>query len=349
MGIKLNDNEYQEFINETKARYHAAQLKAAYSVNEQMIEFYWDLGHRIAHKQSAAKWGSNFLKQFSRDMQIHFPGTKGFSVSNLERMRKFARLYPDLISAQAVRKLPWGHIVVLIEQVKDPIVREWYAHNSLKNGIARSVLIIQIEQNLYERQGKLEHKITNFSERLPSPQSDLALQLFKDPYDFRFLPVTEEAAEQEIEKSMISHLSKVFLELGQGFAYMGNQYKLTVDDKDFFLDMLFYHVHLRSYFVVELKATELKPEHVGKLNFYLAVVDEQLKSPEDNPTIGLLLCKKKSKLIAEYALRRTDGPIGVAEYRLLQELPKELQKDLPSTKILESKLEEEVAKIEIEK
>ena len=205
------------------------------------------------------------------------------------------------------------------------------------------------EENLYERQGKKEHKITNFPDRLPSLQSDLARQLFKNPYDFQFLPVTEEGPEQEIEKSMISHLSKVFLELGQGFAYMGNQYKLTVDDKDFFLDMLFYHVHLRSYFVVELKATELKPEHVGKLNFYLAVVDEQLKSPADNPTIGLLLCKKKSKLIAEYALRRTDGPIGVAEYRLLQELPKELQKDLPSTKILESKLEEEVAKIEIEK
>ena len=302
-----------------------------------MIAFYWDLGKRILEKQSKVKWGTNFLNQISKDLRADFPATKGFSVSNLERMRKFARMYPEL-SAQAVRKLPWGHIVVLIEQIKDPIAREWYAHSVQKNGTARSILMMQIEQGLYERQGKQEHKVTNFPERLPSPQSDLALQLFKDPYDFRFLPITEDAEETEIEHSMTKHLSKLFLEFGTGFAYMGNQYKLTVDDRDFFLDMLFYHVHLRCYFVVELKATEFKPEHVGKLNFYLSVVDGQLKSPEDNPSIGLLLCKKKSKLIAEYALKRTDGPIGVAEYKLLQELPKELKNELPSTHILEVEL-----------
>ncbi len=332
------DSEYQAFIAETKKRYRDAQLKAVSAVNEQMIEFYWDLGNRILESQKTAQWGSNFLAQISADMRRDFPGTKGFSVSNLERMRKFARLYPESISAQAVRKIPWGHIVVLIEQVKDPIAREWYVNNTFKNGIARSVLTIQIEQELYDRQGKSTHKVTNFYERLPSPQSDLALQLFKDPYDFRFLPVTEEAEEQEIEHSMVSNLSKLFIELGTGFAYMGNQYKITVDKKDFFLDMLFYHVRLRCYFVVELKATEFKPEYVGELNFYLSIVDGYLKSPEDNPSIGLLLCKKKSKLIAEYALKRTDGAIGIAEYRLLHELPKELRKDLPSTKILESKL-----------
>lgn len=336
-----DDSEYRKFIAETKQQYRNAQLKAVSAVNEQMIEFYWNLGNRILEKQKSTKWGSKFLIQISTDMQRDFPGTKGFSVSNLERMRKFARLYPESISAQAVRKIPWGHIVMLIEQVKDPDAREWYVNNTLKNGIARSVLTIQIEQELYERQGKTAHKVTNFSERLPSPQSDLALQLFKDPYDLRFLPVTEEAEEQEIEHSMVNNLSKLFIELGTGFAYMGNQYKITVDEKDFFLDMLFYHVRLRCYFVVELKATEFKPEHVGKLNFYLSIVDGYLKSPEDNPSIGLLLCKKKSKLIAEYALKRTDGAIGIAEYRLLHELPKELRKDLPSTKILESKLSEQ--------
>ncbi len=340
MKTLFTDSEYQTFLAETKQRYQRAQLRAAYAVNEQLIEFYWDLGKRILEKQKISTWGSKFLEQISKDMQKYFPGTKGFSVSNLERMRKFAKLYPKSISAQAVRKLPWGHIVILIEKVKDPIAREWYANNTLKYETARSVLTIQIEQGLYERQGKNGHKVTNFQERLPSPQSDLALQLFKDPYDFRFLPVTEEAEEQEIEHSMVNHISKVFVELGTGFAYMGNQYKITVDEKDFFLDMLFYHVRLRCYFIVELKAGEFKPEHVGKLNFYLSIVDAYLKSPEDNPSIGLLLCKKKSKLIAEYALKRTDGPIGVAEYRLLHELPKELRKDLPSTKILESKLGE---------
>lgn len=198
-----------------------------------MIAFYWDLGNRIIEKQATVKWGGKFLQQVSKDMRTDFPGTKGFSVSNLERMRKFARLYPELISAQAVRKLPWGHIVTLIEQVKDPVAREWYATSVQKNGTARSVLTKQIEQNLYEIQGKHAHKVTNFIERLPSPQSDLALQLFKDPYDFRFLPVTEEAAELEIENAMINHLSKLFLEFGTGFAYMGNQYKLTVMGHDY--------------------------------------------------------------------------------------------------------------------
>jgi predicted nuclease of restriction endonuclease-like (RecB) superfamily len=341
MTLLLADTEYQEFLIEIKQHYRNAQLKAAYAVNEAMIQFYWDLGKRIVEKQAISQWGGKFLEQISKDMQSHFPGTKGFSVSNLERMRKFARLYPESISAQSVRKLPWGHIVVLIEQVKDSTAREWYASHAHRNGTARSVLTMQIEQNLYESLGQAGHKTTNFPERLPSPQSDLALQLFKDPYDFRFLPVTEEAAEQEIERSMVQHLSKLFLEFGSGFAYMGNQYKITVDGNDFFLDILFYHVRLRCYFVVELKASECKPEHVGKLNFYLAVVDDYLRAPGDNPSIGLLLCKKKSKLVAEYSLKRTDGPIGIAEYRLLHELPKELRDDLPSPEVLESTLIEE--------
>lgn len=342
MAAFIIDTEYQTFLSEIKQRYQSAQLKAAYAVNHEMIQFYWRLGKLILEKQTKSTWGTGFLEQLSKDLRIDLPGTKGFSVSNLERMRKFAVLYPEEISAQPVRELPWGHIVALIEQVKDTEAREWYASNALKNGISRSILIMQIDQDLYSRQGKQGHKITNFKDRLPSPQSDLAIQLFKDPYDFRFLPVTEEAAEQEIEKSMINHLSKLFLELGTGFAYMGNQYKITVDGTDFFLDMLFYHTHLHCYFIVELKATELKPEHVGKLNFYLAAADDLLRVPGDNPSIGLLLCQKKSKVIAEYALKRTDGPIGIADYRLLHELPQELKDNLPSTEILESELAEKI-------
>ncbi len=212
----------------------------------------------------------------------------------------------------------------------------------LKNGTSRNVLSIQIEQNLYERQGKNTHKLTNFNERLPSLQSDLAIQLFKDPYDFRFLPITEEAVEMEIEKSMVDHISKLLLELGSGFAYMGNQYRISVGGNDYFLDMLFYNVHLRSYFVIEIKSGEVKPEHVGKLNFYLAVVDDVLKKPEDNPSIGLLLCKKNNKVVAEYSLKRTDGAIGIAEYLLLHELPKNLKQALPDTGLIESRLAEKL-------
>jgi predicted nuclease of restriction endonuclease-like (RecB) superfamily len=342
MSQLILEAEYQAFLTHIKQYYQKAQLKAAYAVNCEMIQFYWRLGQMIIEKKAQTAWGSNFLRQLSKDLQAEFPATKGFSVSNLERMRKFASLYPDLISAQAVRELPWGHIVVLMEQVKNFEAREWYANNALKNGIARSVLIIQIEQGLYERQGKHAHKMTNFAERLPSPQSDLAIQLFKDPYDFRFLPVTEEAKELEIENSMVNHLSKLFLELGTGFAYMGHQYPLTIEGTDYFLDMLFYNVVLRCYFVVEIKAVEVKPEHIGKLNFYLAVVDDVLKKPEDNPTIGLLLCKKKNKMVAEYALKRTDGAIGIAEYLLLHELPKDLRKKLPDTHLLEAKLAEKI-------
>lgn len=335
----INNTEYTTLLEDIKQRYRSAQLKAAFAVNHEMIQFYWSLGKQIIEKQSKTNWGSKFLKQLSQDLRNHFPSTKGFSLSNLKYIRKFAELYPT-IGQQAAGQLPWGHIMVLLDKVKDSVARDWYAESALKNGTARSVLEIQIEQNLYERQGKLEHKITNFANRLPVPQSDMALQLFKDPYDFRFLPVTEEAEEQAIEHSLTTHLRKLFLELGTGFAFMGNQYKISVDGHDFFLDLLFYHVRLRCYFVVELKTTEFKPEHVGQLNFYLAVVDGALKEPEDNPTIGLLLCKKKNKLVAEYSLKRIEGPIGIADYRLLQELPKELINDLPSPAMLERQLEE---------
>ncbi len=338
--------EYQALLTDIKQHYQKAQLKAAYSVNREMIQFYWQLGQMIIEKQAKTTWGSKFLDQLSKDLQTEFPGTAGFSARNLKFMRQFAQLYPE-IGKQAVSQLPWGHIIVLMQQVKDPEAREWYANNTLNNGIARSVLIIQIEQNLYERQGRSAHKITSFAERLPSPQSDLALQLFKDPYDLRFLPVTEKAAELEIEDSMVAHLRELFIEFGTGFAYMGHQYKITVGEDDYFLDMLFYNVHLSCYFVIEIKTTVVKPEHIGKLNFYLAVVDDLLKKPHDNPSIGLLLCKKHNKLVAEYSLKRTDGAIGIAEYCLSHELPKELKETLPDLSLLEAKLAEKIETVEV--
>lgn len=341
MSELILDEKYKDFLNEIKQRYQQAQLKAVHAVNQEMIRFYWNVGKQIIDEQAQTIWGSKFIEQLSRDLQITFPGTKGFSVANIKRMRRFAELYPDFeISAQAVRQLPWGHIILLMQQVKEAAIRDWYAINTIKNGISRNILAIQIKQDLYSRQGKSDHKLTNFKERLPLAQSDLALQLFKDPYDFRFLPITEEAKEQEVEQAMTQHLSKLLLELGRGFAYMGNQYKLSVDGRDYFLDMLFYNVNLRCFFVCELKAVELEPEHIGKLNFYLAIVDDILKAPDDNPSIGLLLCRKKSKLVAEYSLKRTDGPIGVAEYQLLHKLPKKLSKALPSTDVLEEKLKD---------
>jgi predicted nuclease of restriction endonuclease-like (RecB) superfamily len=335
------ESEYQAFLVHIKQHYQKAQLKAAYTVNREMIQFYWKLGQMITEKQTQTVWGSKFLEQLSHDLRVEFPGTSGFSVRNLKYMRRFAQLYP-VIGQRPVAQLPWGHIIVLMEQVQDPEAREWYANNTLKNGIARSTLVIQIEQDLYDRQGKNAHKVTNFAERLPSPQSDLAIQLFKDPYDFRFLPVTEEAKELEIENSMVANLRKLFIELGTGFAYMGHQYKITVGDDDYFLDMLFYNVHLSCYFVIEIKTTPVKPEHIGKLNFYLAVVDDFLRKPNDNPTIGLLLCKKHNKLVAEYSLKRTDGAIGIAEYRLSHKLPQELKESLPDLDLLEAKLAEKM-------
>lgn len=331
----VSDNEYKLFLTEIKQQYRASQLKAAFSVNTEMICFYWNLGGRIIEKQKNTTWGSKFLEQLSVDLRREFPGTQGFSVRNLQFMRQFATLYSENeFAKQAVSQLPWGHIILLMQQVKDSSAREWYAQNTLKNGTARGVLMMQIEQNLYERQGIDAHKITNFVQTLPKPQSDLAQQLFKDPYDFRFLPVTNEADEQKIEQALVKDIQKLFLEFGKGFAFMGNQYQITVGESDFFFDMLFYNVYLHCYFVLEIKAVEFKPEHAGKLNFYLAAADRYLKSEKDNASIGLLLCKKKDRTVAELALTNLDGAMGIAEYKLPESLPHNVADVLPPQEAL---------------
>lgn len=271
-------------------------------------------------------------------MRREFPEMQGFSKRNLEYMRHFARLYPNIeFAKQSVSQLPWGHIVRLMQMVKNDPTREWYAQQTIKNGWSRSVLEMQIENGLYERQGSPK-KITNFHDSLPSPQSDLAHEMLKDPYNFDFLTIQGKAKERAIENALTTHIRDFLLELGQGFAFVGSQVPLTFDDEEFFIDLLFYHLHLRCYVVIELKATKFEPEHTGQLGFYLAAVDDQMRKEGDNKTIGIILCKSKSKIIAEYALQNLKAPIGISQYELAKALPKELKTSLPSVEEIEAEL-----------
>ncbi len=295
----------------------------------------------MIEKQKVFKWGEGFLKQFSQDMRQEFPEIKGFSRRNLQRMRQFAQLYPELaIAPQAVAQLPWGHISYLIHIVTEKSIRAWYAQQTIKNGWSRSVLEMQVESGLYERQGSSNHKISNYHEHLPSPQSDLANEILKDPYNFDFLTIQGKAHERAIEEALITHVRDFLLELGQGFAFVGSQFTLTIDDEEFFVDLLFYHLHLRAFVVIELKAGKFKPEYMGQLGFYLAAADDLLKKEGDNQTIGILICKSKSKVVAEYALRNMKAPIGISEYTLSKALPKELKTSLPTIEQIEAELNE---------
>ncbi|HET9843094.1 MAG TPA: PDDEXK nuclease domain-containing protein [Gammaproteobacteria bacterium] len=332
------DSVYLEFLADIKKRYQIAQLKAAQVVNQELIQFYWHLGKQIVEKQAQAIWGSKFLEQLSRDLQIGFPGSSGMSVRNLKFMRQFAQLYPDEIGKQPVSQLPWGHIIVLMQRIKDPEIRHWYASNTIQNGISRSVLLMQIETGLYERQGRLDHKTSNYLKKLPPPQSDMAHEMLKDPYKLDFLSVRDEAHEKELEHALIHHIRDFLIELGQGFAFVGSQVPVTINSKNYFIDMLFYHLKLRCYIVVELKVVDFEPEFAGKLGFYLAAIDNILRHPADHKTIGLLLCKSKDKIVAEYALQNIDAPIGVSEFILSKALPKELKDNLPPIEELEAEL-----------
>jgi predicted nuclease of restriction endonuclease-like (RecB) superfamily len=262
---------------------------------------------------------------------------KGFSPSNLKYMRYFAEQCPSCqIGQQPADQLPWFHIVTILTKTQ-PANREWYAANTVAGGWSRSTLERNIKNRLHKRQGAA---VSNFAERLPSPQSSLAQETLKDPYLFDFLGLADNAHEREIENALIRHVSQFLLELGVGFAFVGRQYRLEVAGDEFFIDLLFYHTRLKCYVVIELKASAFKPEHAGQLNFYLSAVDAQIKAPDDHPTIGLLLCKSRNKIVAEYALRNVHSPIGVAEYQLVASLPKELKTELPSIEEIEAMLAE---------
>ncbi|MGF6780874.1 putative nuclease of restriction endonuclease-like (RecB) superfamily [Paraburkholderia sp. GAS334] len=300
---------------------------------------YWQIGRDIAQRQQAQGWGAKVIDRLARDLRSAFPDMRGFSPRNLKYMRAFAQAWPDgEFVQQAAAQLPWFHLCTLLDKLTSREEREWYAAKAVEHGWSRNVLVMQIETRVRERQG---NAVTNFPERLPSPQSDLARDSLKDPYIFDFLGLGEDAQERDLEHALTRHITRFLLELGAGFAFVGRQYRLEVGGDEFFVDLLFYHLKLRCYVVVELKATPFRPEYAGQLNFYLSAIDAQLKFPDDQPTIGLLLCKEQNRLVAEYALRGIAKPMGVAEYQLLREIPQPLATELPSIEEIEAELRDE--------
>lgn len=323
----INTSEYLETVEQIKTEIQAAQYKAAVSVNQKMILLYHSIGEVInSHKV----WGNRFIESLAKDIKLAFPNAKGYSIRNLKYMAKFAATYPDRQFVQTVSaQIPWSHNLAILDKVKDSDQRIWYIKKTAENGWSHSVLIHQIESRLYERQAIAE-KVSNFESRLPSPQSELAVQTMKDPYIFDFVPFKEDMIERDIERALVKDVTKLLLELGTGFAFLANQYCINVGGDDFYIDLLFYNLNLRCYVVIELKTGDFKPEYAGQLNFYLSAVDGILKTEQDNPSVGLLLCKSKNDLVAEYSLKDMSKPIGVSEYRITSDLPTELEKQLPS-------------------
>jgi len=329
--------DYTAWLAELKSRITTAQLRATLAVNAELVQLYWEIGHGILEKQQQHGWGAKVIETLARDLRSAFPTMKGFSPTNLKYMRRFAEACPTkAIGQQPADQLPWFHIVVLLTRLSDTADREWYAAKAIEHGWSRNILSLQIDTQAHQRIGKA---VTNFTARLPDVQSDFAQQALKDPYLFDFLGLSSEAHERDIEQALMQHITRFLLELGTGFAFVGRQVHLEVAGDDFFIDLLFYHLKLRCYIVIELKAVDFIPEHAGKLSFYLTAVDRQVKAEHDNPTIGLLLCRRQNRLVAEYALSAISQPIGVAEYLLTQSIPPELQGSLPTVEQLEAELQ----------
>lgn len=331
---------YLKVLEELKLKINTAQHRAILSVNKELVLLYWDIGKTILKQEENQGWGAKIIDRLSKDLEKSFPNMKGFSLRNLKYMKKFASVYPNkTIVQQLAAQIPWFHNCVLLDKVKEKKERIWYIGKTIENNWSRNVLVHQIEKNLYKRQ-KNTNKLTNFKNTLPAFQSDLAQQTIKDPYIFDFLNITENIKELDLQKELLNHITKFLLELGSGFAFVGSQFHLEVSNKDFYIDLLFYHLNLRCYVVVELKTGEFKPEDVGQLGFYLSAVDDQVKAKNDKPTIGIILCKSKDKVIVEYALKNMMNPVGVAEYQLYRTIPEEFRKRLPSVKKIEKELGE---------
>lgn len=325
--------EYKSFIQDIKTRIASSRYQAALFVNKELVLLYFHIGRKIIESQKSQGWGTKVIDRLSKDLKAAFPDMKGFSSRNLKYMRLFAETYPDVTFVQEVpAQLSWYHNTTILDKLKDSEERAFYISETIKNGWSRNVMLSKIEKELYKRQGKA---VTNFNTKLPSPQSDLANNTLKDPYIFDFLTVHDQSIEREMERCLIKHMERFLLELGEGFAFVGRQYKLEVSNKAFYIDLLFYHLKLRCYVVIELKTKEFKPEHAGQLNFYLSAVDDLVKHEFDQPTIGLIICKTKDNVVAEYALRNVNSPIGVAEYKLTEALPEDLKSSLPSIEELE--------------
>ena len=328
---------YAAWLTELKGRIHSAQQRATLAVNRELVLLYWQMGQDILARQTAQGWGTKVIERLAHDLRTAFPEMKGFSRANLMYMRAFAHAWPDeQIVQQAVGQLPWGHNLVLLTKLKTQAERLWYAAKTIEHNWSRNILVMQIETRSIERSGSA---VTNFEASLPKPQSDLARESIKDPYRFDFLGLTDEAQEREVEHALVKHVTEFLLELGAGFAFVGRQVLLDVGGAEFFIDLLFYHLKLRCYVVIELKGGKFKPEHLGQLGFYMTAVDKQVKHELDNPTIGLLLCKSKNKVVAEYALGDKSQPMGIAEYKLVESLPDPLRTNLPSIEQIERELQ----------
>lgn len=328
--------EYKAFFKEIKEKILTSQVKAALAVNHELINLYWEIGSKIHLKQKDEGWGAKTIENLAKDLKSTFPDMKGFSLTNIKYMVQFAKEYPEFaISQQVVGQIPWGHNILLLQKLETLQDRIWYAHKTIEHGWSRNVLLHWLGSGLHKREGKA---ITNFQITLPSPQSDLAHQALKGPYCFDFLTLRDKHDEQELESGLLDHVQRFLLELGAGFSLVGRQVHLEVGDQDFYIDLLFYHYKLRCFIVVE--ATDFKPEFVGKMNFYLSAVDDKMRHPDDKPTIGLLLCKGKNKVVAEYALRDVNKPIGISQYeaKIIESLPDELKGSLPSIEQIEQEL-----------
>jgi len=334
--ILSTDKQYKEWFIEVKQKVQSAQIKAALRVNQELLNLYWELGREIHEKQQEAHWGEALIEQLSKDLSGAFPGMKGFSRTNLFYIKKWFLFYHTYTKVpQVVGQIPWGHNREIITKCQDTPEALFYVQQTIRNNWSRAILLAQMESKLYQRQGKA---IDNFEVALPHPQADLARETLKNPYNFDFLTLRKEAHERDLERALTGHIQKFLLELGQGFAYMGQQFHINVGGDDFYLDLLFYHTRLRCYVIVELKATEFRPEYAGKLNFYLNVVNAQIKHPDDQPSIGILLCKTPNKVMVEYALENIKGPLGVAEYQIMDAIPENFKGDLPSIEALEKEL-----------
>jgi predicted nuclease of restriction endonuclease-like (RecB) superfamily len=334
----IDSSSYPVLLQQIKEKIKTAQLRASLAVNSELIFLYWEIGHMLSIKMEQERWGAKVIDRLAHDLGRDFPGVSGFSPRNLRYMRKFAESYPDPAILQALlAKIPWWHNILLLEKLDNPAERHWYAQQTIINGWSGRALDDMIKSKLYSRQGKA---VTNFHDRLPNPQSKLAYDILKSPYNFGFLTLSDDYIEQELERGLVNNIEKLILELGQGFAFIGRQYHLEIAGDDYYLDMLFYHIKLRAFCVVELKSTDFKPEYAGKMNFYLSAVDEQLKHPTDNPSIGMIICRTKNDLKVEYALKRVLMPMSVSEYevKIQDSLPKELQGTLPTAKEIEAKL-----------
>lgn len=356
--MQIIDNEYKKWLFELKSKIRSSQIKASIAVNAALINFYWELGKMIAEKQETATWGNKLIDQLSLDLKEEFPTMTGFSSRNLKYCRSFYNFYKNALMQQPVAQLqnpnapfgqqlvaqlneelltqiPWGHHIYIFTKSENVEQAQFYIQQTIENVWSRDTLALQIKSQLFERQGK---SITNFRYTLPEPLSDLAQQTLKDPYVFDFVSMTPKMKERDLERQLVAQISKFLLELGKGFAFVGQQYPLEIGDKEYFLDLLFYHIKLKCYVVIELKNTAFIPEYTGKMNFYLSAVDTLLKQEDDKPTIGILLCRDKNNIEAEFALRDINKPIGISEFSFTEILPEELKSSLPTIEEIENEL-----------